>query len=457
MTRGAKQSIHSNTERLDFRAQKRDTLNTMWFTRSLAVFFLIVGGLLGWFIYASQQEGSDLPFRLGLDLAGGSHLVYTADVSDVAQGEVADAMSSLRTVVERRTNIFGVSEPLVQTERSFSGDHRLVVELPGVTDLNEAVRVIGETPVLDFRLQTISEDGEVSYTPTELSGRYVARAQLEFDAGHAGVGSEPVVIIRFDSEGSKLFEQITRDNVGEVLGIFLDGEPISVPVIREAIPGGSATISGNFSLDEAKTLVRDLNFGALPVPISLLSSSAIGPTLGAETLQAGIIAGAIGFLLVVLFMIGWYRVPGLVAVVALLIYGAVVLSLFKVIPVTITAAGIAAFILSVGMAVDANVLIFERMKEELKGGRPLDEAIKEGFRRAWPSIRESNLSSLISATVLFWFGTALIKGFALVFGLGVFVSMLSAITVSRAMLLALAFDWTRSKAKALFGSGLRIH
>lgn len=409
---------------------------------------------MGWFVYASEGEDSRFPFRLGLDLAGGSHLVYTADVSEVEPREIDEAMSALRTVVERRTNLFGVSEPLVQTEKSFSGDYRLVVELPGVTDLEEAIRIIGETPLLEFRLQETDEAGEVVYAPTGLSGRHVARAQLDFGQA-TGPFSEPLVLLRFDSEGARLFESITRENVGEVLGIFLDGEAISTPVIREAIPGGTATISGGFTPEEARTLVRDLNFGALPVPITLLSSSAVGPTLGADTLAAGVVAGAMGFALVILFMLFWYRIPGLVSVVALLAYGSVVLSLFKVMPVTLTAAGIAAFILSVGMAVDANVLIFERMKEELRAGKSLEDAIRDGFARAWPSIRDSNLSSLISAVVLFWFGTALIKGFALVFGLGVLISMLSAITVSRTLLLALAFDWTRSKAKVLFGSGLK--
>lgn len=429
---------------------------SMFWNRFLAAVFLIGGLFLGWFIATSQGPDARFPFKLGLDLAGGSHLTYVADISGVPEGEVDEAMSALREVVERRTNLFGVSEPLVQTERSFSGDHRLVVELPGVTDLDEAIRIIGETPVLEFRLQAVTDEGAVVYTPTGLSGRQVSRAQLEFGQTGAGAFSEPLVLLRFDSEGADLFESITRDNVGEVLGIFLDGEPISTPVIREAIPGGTATISGGFTVEEARTLVRDLNFGALPLPITLLSSSAVGPTLGAETLNAGVIAGAIGFALVMVFMILWYRVPGFVAVLALLIYAAIILTLFKVMPVTLTAAGIAAFILSVGMAVDANVLIFERMREELKGGKSLDDAVRDGFKRAWPSIRDSNLSSLISAGVLFWFGTALIKGFALVFGLGVLISMLSAILVSRTLLLSLAFEWTRSKTKLLFGSGLKL-
>lgn len=435
----------------------------MSITRVFAAGILVFGALLGWFIYSSEAPDARFPFRLGLDLAGGSHLVYQADVSGVAEGEVADAMSTLREVVERRTNLFGVSEPVVQTEETFSGDRRLVVELPGVTDLEEAVRVIGETPLLEFKLTRFdvaepeSSFANTTYEDTGLTGRFVERAQLDFGQAHSGgLSNEPIVVLHFNNEGAELFEEITRENVGEVLAIFLDGTPISLPVIQQAIPGGTATISGNFTPEEAKQLVRDLNFGALPVPITLISSSSIGPSLGLETLEAGVFAGIIGFILVGVFMIVWYRVPGLVAVVALLIYGAIMLSLFKVIPVTLTAAGIAAFILSVGMAVDANILIFERMREELKGGKPLEEAIRDGFTRAWAAIRDSNLSSLISAFVLFWFGTTLIKGFALVFALGVVTSMLSALTVSRTLLLSLAFSWTRSRAKLLFGSGVRL-
>lgn len=424
--------------------------------RIFAVVILIVGAALGWFVYSSQATpDSRFPFRLGLDLAGGSHLIYQADTSSVPEGEVQDAMQSLREVVERRVNLFGVSEPIVQTEETFGGDNRLVVELPGVTDLQEAAELIGKTPSLDFRLQEINEEGATVFVETGLSGRFVQRAQLDFSSGHGGV-TEPIVILFFNNEGADLFEQITRDNVGEVLGIFLDDAPISLPVIQDVIPGGTATISGQFTPESARELVRDLNFGALPLPIELISSSSIGPSLGAETLAAGIVAGLFGLALVAVFMLVWYRVPGLVAVLALLIYGALILTIFKLLPVTLTAAGIAAFILSIGMAVDANILIFERMKEELKAGNTLDDAIKNGFKRAWPSIRDSNLSSLISAAVLFWFGTALIKGFALVFGLGVLASMLSAIMVSRTLLLAFAFSWTRSRAKLLYSPGFKL-
>jgi preprotein translocase subunit SecD len=423
--------------------------------RIAGAIILLLGAALGFFVYTSERADARFPFRFGLDLAGGSHLVYTADTAAVPESEVRDAMQSLREVVERRVNIFGVSEPIVQTEQTFGGEHRLVVELPGVTDLEQAAELIGKTPALEFRLQETDATGNIFFTETGLSGRFVQRAQLNFE--NAGTGmTEPVVTLFFNSEGANLFFDITNENTGEILAIFLDDMPISLPVIQQAIPGGTAVISGNFTPEEARALVRDLNFGALPVPIALVSSSSIGPALGAETLAAGIVAGLAGLALVALFMVVWYRVPGVVAVCALIIYGLIILALFKLLPVTLTAAGIAAFILSIGMAVDANILIFERMKEELAAGNTLDDAIRQGFARAWPSIRDSNLSSLISAAVLFWFGTALIKGFALVFALGVIASMLSAIIISRTLLLSLAFSFTRNRAKLLYGSGIKM-
>ena len=422
--------------------------------RIVGAMLLVFGAAVGFFVYSSQAPDSRFPFRFGLDLAGGSHLVYQADISSVAQGEVRDAMTSLREVVERRVNLFGVSEPIVQTEETFGGDHRLVVELPGVTDLEEAATLIGKTPALEFRLQQEDADGNVFYVETGLSGRFVQRAQLNFDSGANGL-SEPVVSLFFNKEGADLFEEITANNIGEVLAIFLDEEPISLPVIQQAIPGGTAVISGNFTPESARELVRDLNFGALPLPIALISSSSIGPSLGAETLAAGVVAGMFGLALVALFMIIWYRVPGLVAVIALTIYGAMVLAIFKLLPVTLTAAGIAAFILSIGMAVDANILIFERMKEELKEGRKdTNEAIRDGFNRAWIAIRDSNISSIITAVILFWFGTSLVEGFALTFGVGIIVSMFTAITISRTFLYALGKHSFRGVVKFLFGSGI---
>lgn len=600
---------------------------------------------------------ADLPFHLGLDLQGGTHLVYEADVSQIPSDEKADSVEGVRDVIERRVNAFGVAEPLVQTNKV--GDkYRVIVELAGVKDVKEAISMIGETPLLEFKEQKTqapeltpeqeqqiedynieakkrandllaqaladpsnfaelaknnSEDtntnleggdlgfiregnqhseffglledkapgyihtkvyengegynilkrgengsekeikanhllvcydgaercelpmskkqvedkiyelkdqatpenfidlvkeystepgaregggdlgwfakgmmvpefeeaafalevGEISdvvetpfgfhliYKTDEreapaiqisrilikkqkpedlippgqfeysgLSGEHLDRAQVSFNPNT----NEPEVQLEFNSEGSDLFAEITARNVGQVVGIFLDGEPISLPRVNEKITGGVATISGQFSLEEAKTLARRLNAGALPVPIELISQQTVGASLGQESLEKSLNAALLGLILVALFMIIYYRLPGLVSVISLIIYGIVILAIFKLIPVTLTLAGIAGFILSIGMAVDANVLIFERMKEELKMGKPLGSAIDEGFKRAWPSIRDGNISTIITTVILFWFGTSVIKGFALTLFIGILISMVSALFVTKTIL-----------------------
>ena len=454
----------------------------MFALRYSAVLILIASAAVGYFVYTttdstpsinSGQAGSPqagqgrFDFKLGLDLSGGTHLVYRADTSKLPAEGVNDSLATLREVIERRVNAFGVGEPLVQTVQGGvlgGGEHRLIVELPGVTDVNEAVRLIGATPLLEFKLVKQGMEGQLviasgtpnpaAFVDTGLTGEFLSRAALEFNSG-VGVVQEPVVRVDFNSEGAKLFGDITRANIGRELAIFLDGQLVSAPVIRDAITNGTAIISGGFTADEAKELVRNLNLGALPVPIELVSSQTIGATLGQDALRAGVVAGLIGFLVLSLFMILWYRLPGLVAVVALVIYIVLMLALFKLIPVVLTAAGIAAFILSVGLAVDANVLIAERLKEELGSGKKADAAIREGFSRAWLAIRDSNTAHIIAAIILFWFGTSLIKGFALVFGLGVVISMFSAITISRTFLLALGVDAEKPLGHFLLRSGLR--
>ncbi len=410
-----------------------------------ALVTLAVGAGLAFFVYGNvTNPEAKFPFKLGLDLAGGSHLIYEADVSGIAEEDVPELMNVLRDVIERRVNIFGVSEPIVQVESSsFVSDERterLVVELPGVTDVSEAVAEIGKTPLLEFKLLVSADsDGNPTYAETGLSGRYLESAQLQFvgQSGQGGLSNEPIVGIKFNEEGAKLFEEITKENVGETLAIFLDGALISAPRINEAIRGGEAVIQGNFTPDEARDLAENLNFGALPVPITLASTQTIGASLGGEVLDKGVKAGVIGLGFVMLFMLLWYRLPGVIASLALLVYVAAMLALFQVIPVTLTAAGLAGFILSIGMAVDANVLVFERMKEEYRAGKSLREAARVGFSRAWSAIRDGNVTSLLSAVILFWFGTSIVKGFALVFGLGVLVSMFSALTVTRTLLIAL--------------------
>jgi len=386
------------------------------------------------------------PFKLGLDLAGGTRLIYSADVSGVKDQNPASAMSGLRDVIERRVNLFGVSEPVIEVEHSAS-QWRLIVELAGIKDISQAIALIGETPFLEFKEQR--DDTETQkilneqkagnkeyltqdpyFKATNLSGKYIKSAKVEFSQNTY----QPEVSVQFDGEGAKIFEELTKNNVGKQLGIYLDGLPISAPVVREPISGGSAVISGKFNIDEAKKLAERLNAGALPVPIRLISQDSVGASLGQNSLDKSVKAGFIGFLAVAIFMILYYRFPGIVAVAALLIYTTLVLALFKLIPVTLTLAGVAGFILSIGMAVDANVLIFERMKEEFRAGKVLSSAIDDGFARAWFSIRDSNISTLITTLVLYYFTTSVVKGFALTLGIGVIMSMFSAIFVTRSFL-----------------------
>jgi protein-export membrane protein SecD len=438
----------------------------MWKKRISALVLLAVAFGVGYFTYDKVGETSRFPYRLGLDLSGGSHLVFRADTSNLPDSDADEAMTALVGVVERRVNLFGVSEPIVQKETGGTvgnKEYRLIVELPGITDVQEAVNMIGKTPSLDFRLvkpgaeaMTDEQKAKATYddvfVSSGLTGRYLKRATLQFDQ----TTYSPIVGIEFNDDGKDLFAKITKENKGKVLAIFLDGVPISTPVIETEITSGQAVINGTFTVEEAKSLVRDLNYGALPVPITLASTQTVGATLGQGALNASIFAGFIAFIVVSIFLIIWYRVPGIIATVALAIYVALNLALFKFIPVTLTAAGIAGFILTLGMAVDANILIFERMKEELKKGLSLPEAIKEGFNRAWLSIRDSNLSSIITAIILYYFAaTPVIKGFALVFGLGVVVSMFTAITASRTRLAAVGIKGESKATKFFFGSGIR--
>ena len=433
----------------------------MWKKRISALILIAVAFAIGYFTYDKAGETSRFPYKLGLDLSGGTHLVFRADTSEIPSGDIDGAMRSLAEVVEKRVNKLGVSEPIVQVETGGtvgSTDHRLIVELPGVNDIKQAVDMIGKTPILDFRLvrenasTTTARSIDDIFVETGLTGRYLKTARVDYDP----TTSAPHIAIVFDEEGADMFAKITKENLGKVLAIFLDGQPISTPVIQSEITSGEAVISGNFTLAEVKTLVYNLKQGALPVPISLASTQTVGASLGQDALDASLYAGFIAFLAVAIFLLIWYRVPGLVAAIALGIYLVLNLALFKFIPVTLTAAGIAGFILTLGMAVDANILIFERMKEELKKGLSLPDAIREGFNRAWLSIRDSNLSSIITALILYMFAsTPVIKGFALVFGLGVVVSMFTALTASRTLLYAVGAKGESKVARFLFGSGIK--
>ncbi|MCD6233178.1 protein translocase subunit SecD [bacterium] len=415
-----------------------------------------------------------IPFKLGLDLQGGTHLVYEADLSKIKQSEQGEAMSGLRDVLERRVNVFGVKEPLVKVQQ-IGGHHRLIIELPGVKSVAEAIKMIGKTPYLEFRQErpkegtdkilakqkeiqgkSIEEIKKIEdyqlaledpyFEPTNLTGRYLKHARVDFDQ----TTFEPEVLLEFNAEGTKIFKELTRKNINKKLAIYIDNVLISAPVVREEIPSGKAQITGSFTVKEAQALARNLNAGALPLPIKLISQKTIGPTLGKISLEKSLKAAAIGFLGIALFMVGFYRLSGVLAVFALSIYAGILLSLFKLIPVTLTLAGIGGAILSVGMAVDANVLIFERMKEEMKKGESFYRAVLEGFRRAWPSIRDSNMTTLIVALIMFSFGTSFVKGFALTLSLGILVSMFSAIFVTKTFLMN--FQGTKlEKIKWLWG------
>lgn len=615
----------------------------------------------------SLPEAKEIDFRLGLDLLGGAHLVYEADMAEIPEADRNSALEGARDVIERRVNVFGVSEPLVQTSRS-GENYRLIVELAGIDDVNEAIKMIGETPLLEFRkpggearelaeeekrflaefnqkaeekaeealgkilsggdfkaiaaeysqdpaakepggelgwiteknypeiieqikdleigqasteltktdkgyaifklndkrvktnpfdankketevkashilicyseselceLETSRDEayqkikelkaeatpknfidlakkhstepgaavtggslgwfgrgamvkpfeetvfdnqatGEISYIVetkfgfhliykedqrdileynasqiaiptisaadlvgaqanwenTELTGKYLKRATVSFNPND----NSPEVSLEFDKEGADLFARITEENIGRQIAVFLDGLVISAPSVNEKISGGRAVITGSFNIKEAKLLAQRLNAGALPVPINLANQKTVGATLGQESVEASLQAGIIGLVLVAIFMILYYRLPGILAVVSLLIYGILVLAIFKIWPVTLTLSGLAGFILSIGMAVDANILIFERLKEELKLGAPLKLSIEEGFKRAWPSIRDGNISTLITCFILIQFTTSLVKGFALTLGLGVIISMFSAVVITRNLL-----------------------
>lgn len=473
--------------RISYLVSRNSTL--MLKHRYLSIFLIAGIILLGYFVYTTQiNSQSRYAFKLGLDLAGGTELTYKADISQVGSkagdtgsvrnGDVAGAMSTLRDVIERRVNIFGVSEPVVQTENagllSGTADYRLIVDLPGVTDVAEAEAALGATPHLEFELlspvakalsqedlQTKLSSGSISdlFVTTGLDGSLLANSSLQFSQGGAsggGIAGEPLVALEFNAVGRDLFAKITRENKGQILAIVLDGVPISTPVINDEITNGKAVISGKFTADAAKLLVRNLNYGALPIPITLQSTQTIGPSLGENAQSAGVKAGLIGFALIALFLILWYRLPGFIATVSLIMYVVLSLSIFKLIPVTLTAAGIAGFILSIGMAVDANILIFERLKEELKRGASISDAMHLGFSRAWLSIRDSNISSIITAIVLFWLGTSAVKGFALTLGLGVLISMFTAITVSRTFLFAVSPKSDSKVKRFLFSNGFHI-
>jgi preprotein translocase subunit SecD len=393
----------------------------------------------------SVKFNPDFSYRLGLDLQGGTSLTYKVDMKKVPKDQQNDAFEGARSVIEKRVNFFGVSEPTIQTLK-LPNNYRIIVDLPGATNVDQALSLIGATAQLSFwedgsqKMATadaillpigLSQVYQNKPIQTKLTGKELKKAQVVYATSGNGT---PQVQIDFSGVGAKYFGDITQKNVGKPVAIVLDNQVISAPIVQQAILNGNAVISGNFTQDTAKNLAIQLNAGALPAPLQLIGQTTIGPSLGIDSLKKSLVGGIIGFASVVVFMIFLYRREGVVASLALCIYTIIVLFLFKIIPITLTLAGIAGLILSIGMAVDANILIFERMREEKRAGKPTSIALRLGFSRAWPSIRDSNISSLITTFILFYFGTGAIRGFAVSLGIGIAVSMFSAIVVTRNLL-----------------------
>ena len=382
------------------------------------------------------------PTKLGLDLVGGSRLLLEAQTSATVAKITPDMMDSLQFAIENRVNKLGVAETVVQKQ----GENRLVVEIPAVKDLKQAKKFLGETAELSFKKEMAENTGK--WVDTGLTGNDLNRATLS-----TSTNGQWVVDLEFNDKGTKKFADLTQQLVGKPMAIFFNGEMTSAPVIREPILGGRAQISGGdngFAYEEAKEMVDLLNAGALPVPAKIIEENTVGPTLGADSIAKSKVAGMIGLGFVMIFMVAYYRLPGLIADIALIIYSLLLFALFKQIPVTLTLAGIAGFILSIGMAVDANILIFERTKEELRAGRSLFTAINAGFDRAFTSIFDSNMSTIITCIILYCLGTSVVKGFALTLALGTAVSMFSAITITKNFM-HLIFGTGELKYPALFG------
>jgi preprotein translocase subunit SecD len=401
----------------------------------------------------------DLSYKLGLDLQGGTQLTYRVIMKGIKKEAQADAFESARNVIERRINYLGVSEPTIQTIK-LGNEYRIVVDLPGMSNVSQAINLIGATaqltfweggkeklpkaPSNDMFLFTLSQAIGANPLPTKLTGKDLQKATVVFDK----TTGNPQVQIQFTSTGAKYFDDITKRNIGKPVAIALDNQVISAPVVQTEIANGTAVISGTFTPDVAKNLSIALNAGALPAPLEVIAQTSVGPSLGIDSLHKSMFAAIIGFLSIIFFMTYIYRKEGIIACVALAMYTVITLFIYKLIPVTLTLAGIAGFILSIGMAVDANILIFERMKEELRRGKPRDIAMKNGFARAWTSIRDSNVTSIIVCVILFYFGSGIVRGFALTLFLGILVSMFSAITITRNLLIV--FDSKEKKGEKNF-------
>lgn len=396
----------------------------------------------GWnidFSIGGNRFFRDLSIRQGLDLQGGTHLVFQADVSKIAEGDRAKALESVKTVIQRRVDLFGVSETVVATSR-VGNDYRVTVDLPGIKDTSKAIALIGKTAQLEFKEPVASGSAEATvaaFRSTGLTGADLKRSDVTFSS----TSGAPQVGLLFTDNGKKLFGEITGRNVGRPVGIFLDNEPVSIPVVEGQIDTGEAVITGNFTLEEAKNLSIQLNAGALPLPIRVIEQDTVEATLGQESVQKSMFAGFVGLGIVAFFMIAYYGRLGVLSVIALFIYGLLSLALYRLLPVTLTLSGIAGFLLSVGMAVDSNILIFERLKEEQRMGKPFSVAMELGFERAWDSIRDANVCTIITSLILFnpfnWSFlnvSGMVRGFALTLLLGIVLSLFTGLVVSRTLI-----------------------
>jgi preprotein translocase subunit SecD len=399
----------------------------------------------------SSRFQRDLKLKKGLDLQGGAHLVLEADMQNIQSSDRLDALESAQQVISRRVDLYGVTEPVIQTAIS-QDSYRLIVELPGLEGIDKAIELIGQTAQLDFRHDTAPDAGQVDYaspsaflrtfsfTSTGLTGKDLKKASVDFSQSGQTTG-QPVVALEFTPEGSQKFADITQKNLSRPVAIFLDDQLITAPIVNEPITSGQAVISGSFTSEAATQLTIQLNAGALPVPIRIIEQKNISATLGTDSVIKSIKAGLIGLTLVMLFMLLYYGKNGLIANIALFIYGLITLSVYKLIPITLTLPGIAGFILSVGMAVDSNILIFERLKEELRADRPFSIALELGFGRAWDSIKDANVATIITALVLinplnwnFLNTSGMVRGFALTLLIGVIISLFTGVFVTRTLM-----------------------
>jgi preprotein translocase subunit SecD len=424
-------------------------------TLYLLVFILVLFGFALWSVVPLDRNVFDREgLTLGLDLAGGSYLVYQADLSGIEPGTEDQIMDGVKGVIERRINALGVTEPIIEIQQQ-EGEYSVAVQLPGIADIEKAKETIGLFTILEFREQDAAGNwtpatGTVNNETLALSSRYF-KENTSVNVDQYG---KPLLVFEWDETGAQLSEQITTRLLNKQLAIFLGDEPLRgedghmiAPVVR-AVISDKGQIEG-LSLADATVLKDLLNAGRIDVPLGRWENSQFEPsiplyertvdaTLGADSVRKSVTAAAIGIVLLLIFMLVYYRLPGLVACLSLGVYGAVLLAIFKLVPITLTLPGLAGFIVSLGMAVDANVLIFERMKEELRGGRSLGAAVEAGFNRAWTAIRDSNITTFIACIVLFWLGGTLgafmVRGFALILFIGVALSMFTAITVTRTFL-----------------------